>query len=174
MAEFDMSYVLFTPNTNYLYKLLLNHKHNFSTNFMFLLVLGITYNHINPSFPFLFPKLAIYFSLLFKSMSSVFIKYCYICMCIHIYSCIQKYNFFSLYVNCVYVFSTDQSVLDNQLVCSSQGKTISPSSAFLVSSSSLSRMETVCAFPIHFSCCVSAPVEAVMLVRPHLCSFQHS
>lgn len=42
---------------------------------------------------------------------------------------IPKYNLFSLYnVICVYdFFKVDNLVLDNKLVCSSLGKTISPS-----------------------------------------------
>ena len=113
MAEFDMSYVLFTPNTNYLYKLLLNHKHIFSTNFMFLLVLGIIYNHINPSFPFLFPNCPSISPYSFKCMASVFITCCHICMCVHIYLCIHEYNFFSSYVNCMSSGLTNQYWVTN-------------------------------------------------------------
>ena len=57
----DMSYILFTSYTGHLYKWwLLNHKHTFSANFYVSLSLGITYNHINAPFLFLFPKLPIY------------------------------------------------------------------------------------------------------------------
>ena len=61
----------------------------------------------------------------------------------------------------MHVLRMDQSVLDNHLVCLSQGKTISPPSASLVSSSSLSKIGNTCAFPIYFFCCVSAHIEEI-------------
>ena len=61
----------------------------------------------------------------------------------------------------MHVLRMDQSVLDNHLVCLSQGKTISPPSASLVSSSSLSKIRTTCAFPLHFCCCISAHIEEI-------------
>jgi hypothetical protein len=51
-------------------------------------------------------------------------------MYIHIYSKIHKYNLCSLNT-CMHDFRADHLVLDNQLVCSSLGKTISLLSAFL-------------------------------------------
>ena len=154
ITAFDTSYILLTPYLDNLYPWwLLSHKYSFSLKSLYFILWD--YNIITQIPSSLSSLQNLPYSppcCLLKVMASSFINHCYI-----------------------YIFlRTDQTVLDNQLVCSSQGKTISPLSAFLVSSSSLSRMETVCAFPVHFSCCVSAPVEAVMLVRSHLCSFQHS
>lgn len=53
----------------------------------------------------------------------LFFTNCY-CMLICIYTYILKHNLFSLYiVNPMYIFKTDHLALDNQLMCSSLGKT---------------------------------------------------
>lgn len=94
---------------------------------LLILFLRMYFNYIT-LFPFLCPNLSAYSSLLaFYYMASLFIN-CY-CMntCICIFICIPKYKLLSPYnVTCMYFFS-GYLVLDNQLVCSSPGRTTSPS-----------------------------------------------
>lgn len=49
----------------------------------------------------------------------------------YVYIHILKFRLFSPYVTCMYVFRTDCLALNNQLMCSSMGKTSSLSSKFL-------------------------------------------
>lgn len=80
-------------------------------------------NHVSLAFP---PS---------KPFLALFQSHCLICVCIcvckytymYIYVYISKYSLLSLYnVTCIYVFRTDHLALDKPWVCSSLGKTTSP------------------------------------------------